>query len=324
MLYRNALASWAAFLNLSFGVAPALAQTAPIKVITRGTVSTTAVEWPDIVARKKGFYEKEGLKVEQALISPTTITPSLIGGTIQIGFLNASSLILADKAGADLVAIGQGADPSPYSLVTARNIKTLGELKGKTISLSEPGDAYAEVTKEILRKAGLDPEKDVNLRYGGNSNQRMAALTAGAVDAVPLVAPQDKMMFARGFNSVAFYPDYYPKLTLSTSAVSRAWATKNPDTVRAFMRAQASAISWLYEPANKEEALKLLMAETKADIDSAQSAFDTYITRLHMFPTGGCVQSEGFEALIKVLRKVTKNVQPDDPVSRFIDTQWCQ
>ncbi len=294
-----------------------------IKTVTRGTVSTTAVEWPDIVAQKKGFYAKEGLKVEHALISPTTITPSLISGAIQFGFINASSMVLADKAGADLVAIGQGADPSPYSLVTAKSIKTLADLKGKTLSLSEPGDAYAEATKEILRKAGLNPDKDLNIRYGGNSNQRMAALVAGAVDAVPLVPPQDKLLTDQGYNTVVYYPDHYPKLTLSTTAVSRAWAKNNADTVKAFMRAQANAIAWLYDPANKNEALNLLIDETKADQSSAQQSYDVYLTNLHIYPMNGCVQPAGFEALIDILAKVNKSVRPSESIHQFIDTQYC-
>jgi ABC-type nitrate/sulfonate/bicarbonate transport system substrate-binding protein len=303
----------------------ALAQSANpnLKVITRGTVSTTAVEWPDMVARKKGFYEKEGLKVEQALISPTTITSSLIGGSIQVGFINASQLVIADEAGADLLAIGQGADPSPYSLVTARSIKTLADLKGKMISLSEPGDVYAVATKEILKKAGLDPETDVNIRYGGNSNQRMAALIAGAVDAVPVVPPQDSLLTSQGFNTVAFYPDYYPNLALSVTAVTRSWAASNPDTVKAFMRAQAGAIAWLYDPANKDEALKVLMEETKSDLPSAAHSYDVYLTKLHIFPMNGCVQPKGFEVMLNILSKVNKTVKDNEPIGKFIDTQWC-
>ncbi len=324
MISRSGTALVAAFLATSPAIQFAMAQSGgSLKVVTRGTVSTTAVEWPDVIARKFGFYKSEGLEVEQALISATTITPSLIGGTIQIGFINASSMILADKAGADLVAIGQGADPSPYSLVAAKSIKSLADLKGKTVSLSEPGDAYAEVTREILRKAGLNPDTEVNFRYGGNSNQRMAALVAGAVDAVPLVPPQDRMLNDQGFNSIAFYPDYYPKLALSTTAVSRAWANKNIDTLRAFMRAQAVAIKWLYDPVNKTEALKSLMEETKADAGAARQSYDVYLTKLHIFPMNGCVQREGFETLIRLLSKVNKAVKVDDAVNQFIDTQYC-
>jgi ABC-type nitrate/sulfonate/bicarbonate transport system substrate-binding protein len=305
--------------------APALSQGSNpnLKTITRGTVSTTAVEWPDIVARKKGFYKKEGLKVEQALLAPTTITSSLIGGSIEIGFINASQLVIVDEAGADIVAVGKGSDPSPYSLMTARTVKTLADLKGKTIALAQANDAYAEATREILRKAGLDPEKDVEFRYGGNSNQRMAALIAGAVDAVPVVPPQDRLLLDQGFNSVAFYPDYFPDLALSVTAVTRAWAKSNPDVLRSFMRAQAAAIAWLYDPANKDEALQLLIDETKADLPSAIQSYDVYLTKLHIFPTNGCVEAKGIEVLLNVLSKINTTVKADEPVSKYIDTQWC-
>jgi len=292
-----------------------------LKTFIRGTVSTTAVEWTDMIARQKGFYAAEGLKIDQALISPTTITPSLIGGSIQFGFINASSMILADESGADLVAVGKGADPSPYALVAGKSIKTMADLKGKIISLSEPGDAYAEATRVILRKAGIDPEKDVTMRYGGNSNQRMAALVAGAVDAVPLVPPQDAMLVQQGFNIVARYVEDFPHLALSTTAVSRAWAAKNGDVIKAFLRAQANATKWLYDPANKEEALAILMSETKSDHASAQAAYDIYVLQLHMYAP--CVEAEGFQTLIKLLSTFNKAVKSDEPASRYIDTQWC-
>jgi ABC-type nitrate/sulfonate/bicarbonate transport system substrate-binding protein len=117
----------------------------------------------------------------------------------------------------------------------------------------------------------------------------MAAIIAGAVDAVPVVPPQDQVLRDQGFNAVAYYPDYFPNLTLSTTAVTRAWAAANPDV---FMRAQAAAIAWLYDPANKDEALKLLMEETKADLAAAKHGYDVYITKMHMFPKDGCVETK--------------------------------
>ena len=150
-----------------------------------------------------------------------------------------------------------------------------------------------------------------------------SALVAGAVDTVPLVPPQDKLLVDQGYNAITFYPDYYPKLALSTTAVSRAWAKNNADTVKPFMRAQAAAIVWLYDPANKDEALKLLIDETKADLSAAQQSYDVYLTKLHIFPTNGCVQPAGFEALINVLSKVNKAVQPGEAASQFMDTQYC-
>jgi NitT/TauT family transport system substrate-binding protein len=305
-------------------LSPALAQaqTKPLTTITRGTVSTTAAEWPDVVAKRKGFYEKEGLKVEQAMISPTTITSSLIGGSIQIGFINGAAMVQAIEAGADLVAFGQGMDPAPYTLMAKKEIKTIADLKGKTISLADEGDVYTVATKEILRKGGLDPDKDINFRYGGNSNQRMAALVAGAVDGVPLIPPQDRMMTDQGFTALAYYPDHYPNLTLSLSAVTRAWATKNPEIMKSFMRAQASAIAWLYDVANKAEAIDLLMKETNADRAAAEQAYDVFLVKMKIFPPNGCIQTKGMQVMVDILSSINKAVK-GGPADRFVDTQWC-
>jgi ABC-type nitrate/sulfonate/bicarbonate transport system substrate-binding protein len=292
-------------------------------IVTRGTVSSTGAEWPDIVAREKGFYAKEGLKVDQVLLTPTTITPSLIGGSIDFGFLNAAQMIQADITGADLVAIGQGMDPAPYNLVAGKAIKSLADLKGKTISLAEQYDAYAEVTREILLKAGLDPEKDVNFRYGGNSNQRMAALVAGAVDAVPLLAPQDKMMLDQGFNGLAFYPDYHPHLALSLTSVNRTWAAAHADIVKAFMRAQKNAITWLNDPANKDEAIALLMKATSSDKPSSDYAYEVYLKKLRIFPADGCIQTQGLETLIQIMSKVNPKVKGDLPTGNYVARQYC-
>ena len=217
-----------------------------------------------------------------------------------------SAMVQAIEAGADLVAFGKGMDPAPYSLMAKKELKSIADLKGKSISLADAGDVYTEATKEIIRKGGLDPEKDINFRYGGNSNQRMAALVAGAVDAVPLIPPQDRMMTDQGFNSLAYYPDYFPNLTLSLSAVARPWASKNPEIMKSFMRAQKAAITWLYDPANKSEAIALLMTETNADRPSAEQAYDQFLIKMRIFPANGCIELKGLQVLVDILSRIDR------------------
>jgi ABC-type nitrate/sulfonate/bicarbonate transport system substrate-binding protein len=291
--------------------------------IVRGAVSLTAAEWPNIIATEKGFYAKQGLSVETVQISPQTIVSSLIGGSVQIGMVPATQLILSIRSGANVVAFGPGMDPSGYSLVAGRNVKTLADLKGKTIALADPVDAYTEVTKEMLAKAGLDPDRDVTYRYGSNSNQRMAALLAGAVDAVPLVPPQDRQVFDQGYHSIAYYADYYPNLAFSVLAVNRDWANANPELVKGYLLAGKAATAWLYDPANKAEAIKLLMKATKSDSNSASEAYDVFVTKLHTFPVTGCIKTSGVRVLISLLSKIDRKVPADLPVGTVADTEWC-
>jgi NitT/TauT family transport system substrate-binding protein len=302
--------------------APAFAQSTGVTTINRGTISLTAAEWPTIIAQRKGLFERERLKVEQAIISPTTITSSLIGGSIDIGFIGATQLLVGGEAGAPIVAIGQGMDPAPYSLMVAPSVKTFADLKGKTVALAAPGEIYTEVVKVIFRKAGLDPEKDVNYFYGSNSNQRMSALMGGAAHAGLLVPPQDRTLAAHGFHALAFTPDYYPNLALSLTAVRRDWAQKNADALRRYMRANADGIRWLYDPANKNEAIQLLMKETNTDQAAGNASYELYVNKMRIFPIDGCIQTKGLAVSLELLKKLGQ-IKTNPPVEKFADTQWC-
>jgi ABC-type nitrate/sulfonate/bicarbonate transport system substrate-binding protein len=323
MTRRRAIAMAAALAAAAMSSVNSQSSNASLHSIIRGTVSLTAAEWTNIIATQKGFYTQQGLSVETVQISPQTIVSSLIGGSVQIGMVPSTQLILSIRSGANIVAIGPGMDPSHYSLVATKNITTLAGLKGKTIALADPVDAYTEVTKEMLAKAGLDPNKDVSYRYGGNSNQRMAALLAGAVDAVPLVPPQDQEMFDQGYHSIAYYADYYPNLAFSVLAVNRDWANANPELVKGYLLAGKAATAWLYDPANKAEAIKLLMKATKSDDNAATEAYEIYVTKLHVFPLNGCIKTSGVRVLISLLSKINQNVPADLPVRAVADTEWC-
>jgi ABC-type nitrate/sulfonate/bicarbonate transport system substrate-binding protein len=293
-----------------------------IRTLSRASMSRTAMEWPVFVATHKGFFAREKLAVKTAIISPANITGSLIGGAVEIGFVSATGLVLAVQKGADIVAIGQGLDPAPYFLMVPGSIKSIADLKGKIIAAATPGDVYTTVLKQIIRKGGLDPEKDVHLFYGSNSNQRMAALINGAASAALMLPPQTGTLEAKGFHSLAFTPDLYPRLTLSLTAVRKDWAAKNDATLRAYMRAIGAADTWLNDPANRQEAMDILVKEKVADEKAATEAYDVFVRKIHNFPNDGCIQTKGMEKLVSMLQQMG-GLKGDAPASKFVDTKWC-
>jgi ABC-type nitrate/sulfonate/bicarbonate transport system substrate-binding protein len=306
------------------GNVPALAQSANNGMfnLSLAGVSLAPVEWPVYVADAKGFFAKQHLTVKYAVISPSNITGSLIGGAVDIGLIPAYQLVLAVQKGADLVAFGQGLDPSPYYLMVPASIKTFADLKGKTIAAATPRDVYTIVLQDILRKGGLDPDKDVHFLYGNNSNQRTAALLNGAIQAALQIPPETGLLEDKGFHSLAFFPDYYKKLTLSLRAVRRDWAEKNADQMRAYMRALAEASAWIDDPANKQEAIDILVKATKTNQRGAEEAYNVLVEQIHNFPKDACIQPEGMTLLISKLEQMG-DVHGNPPVTKFIDQQWC-
>jgi NitT/TauT family transport system substrate-binding protein len=301
----------------------ALAQPASdVVTITRASMSRTSNEWPLFVAAHKGFFAREKIAVKTSVISPAAITSSLIGGAVEIGFIPAYQLVLSVEKGANVVAIGQGLDPAPYFLMAPAAIKTIADLKGKTVAAATPRDVYTTVLREVLQKGGLNPDKDVKFFYGSNSNQRFAALLGGAASAGLLVPPQTGQLEEKGFHSLAFLPDLYPKLTLSLTAVRRDWAEKNSDVLRRFMRAISAANTWLNNPANRKEAIDILVKENAADEKSAAEAYDLFVVKTANYPNDGCIKTEGMEVLLKMLEQMG-DVSGKPPLTKFVDKQWC-
>jgi phosphonate transport system substrate-binding protein len=63
-------------------------------------------------------------------------------------------------------------------------IKTVAELKGHTLALSDPGSTSGNLfPRYAMLKAGLNPDKDVKIQYAGSHTASLLALTNGKVDA---------------------------------------------------------------------------------------------------------------------------------------------
>lgn len=297
---------------------------APKTVVRYAIVSFGATQWPDFVAQAEGLYARQGLTVETNLIDNAAIVAALLGGSLDVALTEGEALTLADDRGADLVAVAIGSDREPYHLMAAPAVKTIKDLKGKKIALGAQSGIYTIVTKAILRRNGLDPDKDVEILYGAAQNQRYAAVLGGAVQAGLFTPPADADLAAHGFNDLAFTPDYYPNLTLSVQAVRRSWAEQHPDVMRRFLRARADAVAWLNAPVNKAQAIVILMYASKASLPAATAAYDYYITRAHFWTGNGCIAEAGLDALLKILveQKMLKNLTAAD-APKLMDTAWC-
>jgi NitT/TauT family transport system substrate-binding protein len=116
------------------------------------------------VALKKGLYAKNGIDLSITPGGPdTNVTQSVATGRSDFGVSFVTAALPARENGAPLVNIFQVWQVGPTGLVCRRDhgIKTLKDLKGKTISTFIGANAYPFTS--IIQSAGLDPLKDVNL-----------------------------------------------------------------------------------------------------------------------------------------------------------------
>jgi ABC-type nitrate/sulfonate/bicarbonate transport system substrate-binding protein len=317
---RVAIGTWLALMSTVIA-AEAQPASGPV-VIHEAFPSKNAAFWPNFVATSLGLYAKEGIEVQPLIVDPNVSVSTLIGGSAEISYADSTQLLLALEKGANLVAVGLSTDRQPYKLMAAPGIKTIADLKGKKIGAASAIDIYTYVLKQIFRKANLDPDKDVEWVIGGGQNQRLAAAIGGAVQAGLFSPPSDAKLTGLGFTSLAFTPDYYPNLTLSAETVRRDWAQQNGDTLRHLLAAEAVAVKWINDPANKAQAIAILAKAVNATPADAEDAYEAYIVK-HAW-TDACIHHPGMANVVKIMHETQqlKTITEAD-VPKFAVQEWC-
>ena len=151
--------------SLAFHPASARAQSKPLKKITWGVTSLSASNWIPWVAKDAKIYEKHGLDVELILVKGSGQTSTaLLGGSLFGAPVALPTVMLADLGGADLVNIAHTVPGVQSKLLVKQEIKRPEDIKGKRIATSSLGSLGDFLFRYIIRKHGMDPNRDVTWR----------------------------------------------------------------------------------------------------------------------------------------------------------------
>src|SRR5712692_5675826 len=144
----------------------AIAQPAPPKTVNL-IVFPGGFNWPIWMAQEKGLFAKNGIEVRVTpSVSSVFQLTNLIGGKFDIAMTAIDNLIAYREgqgeepvAGPDLFAF-MGGDNGFLRLVAAPEIKSINDLKGKTVSVDARTTGYAFVLFEMLARGGLRLDQD--------------------------------------------------------------------------------------------------------------------------------------------------------------------
>lgn len=235
---------------------------------------------PIWVAREKGLFAKNGVAVE------VTDTPNsqfqlvgMIEGKFDIAMTAIDNIVAYREGqgaqpvdGADLVAV-MGADQGFLRLVSVPEVKTIADLKGKTLSVDALTTGYAFVLLEIMARNGLILDRDYRTERAGGGIQRFNALMEKKHAATLLISPLDVMAVERGFTRLADASQALGQYQGLVAGARRSWAAQNPNAMAGYIRAYADAVEWCFDPRNREEAIGIIQKYTpKASRASAEAS----------------------------------------------------
>ncbi len=114
---------------------------------------------PFPLAQKKGFLKEEGFEAEIVRMSSTVAVAALTSG--EADYITGISAIRGAIQGLPLKVVASYIQGSSQTLVARGDLKTVRELKGKTIVIGTPGGGPDRHARLIVKHFGLEPQKDV-------------------------------------------------------------------------------------------------------------------------------------------------------------------
>lgn len=153
------------------------------------------------MANDGGYFKKYGLNVDMTFIEGSAkTTAAMIGGSVDNAEMAGEATVLAQTKGAsDLVIIAGLNNISPFKLVTwDPSVKTIQDLKGRTVATSQGGSADEFILNKLLKMNGMTT-KDIKLTYmQGGDPARLVALKAHKIDAAMDSVPWDRLAVKQG------------------------------------------------------------------------------------------------------------------------------
>lgn len=253
---RHRMFGWLITIILAFALLPALVQADMTKITVGRTTGASGFHIPSYVALDKGFYKKEGLDAEFVAMPGATLVKAGIAQNINFVPIPGGGSS-ASLQGAPIVYIVNESMISQWTITTPPNIKSVEELRGKTFGLGRPGSAdYDEAEIVLAKYFGMEPGKDYKVISFRGEPERIAALINGDIQAGILSFPHAARAKVKGFKVLIKTGEYLPRIG-GTFWTHRDYLEKNPDTVKAFIRAIANAEQ--YVRTNEEGTIDIIV-----------------------------------------------------------------
>lgn len=224
---------------------------------------------PLYLGQKKGFFEKQGLKLEFTTAQGgAAIVPGVASGQFQFGFSNVTSLMVAQSNGVPVKAVAngiastgvRGKDFNGLMVKKDSPVKSAKELEGKKVAINTLKNINETAVRQAVRQAGGDPDKVelVEMAF----DQMPAALDQGQIDAACVVEPATATIRSQGGREIASpLIDVAPELTVAMYFTSTQYAQQHPDVVKKFQDATAESLA--YAEAHPDEARQIVTTYTK-------------------------------------------------------------
>jgi len=263
------------------------------------------------VARDRGYFQKEGLDVDLILMRGGVANQALVAGNVEFTTVPTAGLQAALQ-GAPLKVVLSTFHKPMFWLYSRPEIRSVKELHNKKIAVSSLGAAGDSALRELIKKNGMDENRDVVILAIGTTATRLGALTSGVVDAAMMTFPHNITAADSGFRElVSFIASDI--IQLQGAIVTReALLNTESGVVEKFLRATIKGI--IYFSINRGGAVSILARNAQSQETLAAKIYD--LVKPALTPEGILSDELQKRVMAPLLDRINKR---DVATSRFFD-----
>jgi len=304
---RFALAVLSLFIHLGVAEAQKVRIGVPVLDVTQSAL---------YVARDRGYYRKEGLEVDLILMRGGVANQALIAGNVEFTTVPTAGLQAALQ-GAPLKVVLSTFQKPMFWLYSRSEIRNVKELSGKKVAVSSLGAAGDSALRELLKKNGMDENREVAILAIGTTATRLGALSTGVVDAAMMTFPHNITAAESGFRElVSFIASEI--IQLQGAIVTREGLLRTETAlVEKFLRATIKGI--IYYSTNRSGAVPILAQNTKSQESLAMKVYD--LVKPALTPDGILTEDLQKRVMAPLVERIGRS---DVAASKFFDFSFAQ
>jgi NitT/TauT family transport system substrate-binding protein len=284
-------------------------QRALAEEVTVSYAGPTITFLPAEVARLRGFFHEQTLDIKYLLTRSEADRAALATGDLDYT-LRAGSTFVSAARGLPVRVIFLGTTKPFWGLVVRPEIKSVKDLKGKSVGIPGLLGAQHISAKMILRQLGLDPDRDVIYRVV-EVGARIAAVQAGSIDSSMMDYGEAFRAKKFGLKMLVNAADYHGLLAGGVGTNIRK-LREQPEQVKRFLKAMVLAQKYIQE--NPEGTQQVMMSWLKIDRDTAR---EIYHMSVNNFTKNGTVEESTMNMLVE--RLLADASIKEVPVSQLTD-----
>jgi NitT/TauT family transport system substrate-binding protein len=288
-----------------------------VRIGYSGATVSNAMLW---VTEEGKLFQKNGIDPQILYLQTTLGQTAMIAGEIDMCVYSGSLLSSARLQGADVVMVVSFLNKPLYRLVVRPEIKTVADLKGKRLGITRFGTVTDSMSRLLVGKLGLDPDKDVSYVQVGDVPILLASLSSGKIiDGAIIQPPYYLKAVASGMRVLVNMQDMDVPVQQTGLNTTQKFITRNPDVVRRVVKSVIEGIHLMRtNPAVAKRALsKRMQIKDEKEIEDTYQLLKSFV-QPKPYPT-----LEGFKTIFEDLAKrvpAAKTANAKD----YVDTRFIE